>query len=220
MLGHPHISENRKERTPPPLAGPLREVVGGGFSPSGAHDSCLEPGDRANTAHWVMRRSMAGISGSAEAAADLDSLHALPRADPSPYPLPQGEGEFIFCGTALALRGSGRRVANAAVFLASRGRPSSPGLWGGAETIGSAWLRRRFRFALPVRSLFEALPSHRRDCAAGHALGPLYRALDDLERRATALRAGELHCHLLERQISRPTPRITSSGAPPESTGG
>ena len=41
-------------------------------------------------------------------------VSALPRADPSPYPLPQGEGEFFFCGlgcesergSAAGLRGS------------------------------------------------------------------------------------------------------------------
>jgi hypothetical protein len=42
------------------------------------------------------RESMSAINGSAAGAAHgLDSLDALPRSDPSPSPLPQGEGEFL-----------------------------------------------------------------------------------------------------------------------------
>jgi hypothetical protein len=70
-------SENRKERTPPPLAGGGR---GRGLAPAGAHYSCFE----------IVRNSPA------EAAAGLDCLDAPPCVDPSPYPLPQGEGEFFF----------------------------------------------------------------------------------------------------------------------------
>jgi hypothetical protein len=58
--------------------------------------------------HWVVRQSMPEINGSAaEAAVGLDSVRALPRAHPSPYPLPQGEGAFFFaaprCFDTLAL---------------------------------------------------------------------------------------------------------------------
>ena len=51
-----------------------------------------------NIAHRVLRQSMLGINDSAaEVATESDSFRALLRADPSPYPLPQGEGEFFPC---------------------------------------------------------------------------------------------------------------------------
>src|SRR6185312_10003193 len=138
----------------PPLAGGGK---GRGFAPAGAHESLIRTGD------CLPRRFVAAVVSTRREAAALRRdvrriLCALPRADPSPFPLPQGEGnvpgeDALLRSNSLSCR---RNTAAGRRDRQSRGGFSIPGprqlaydgTVAGVEASGESMNLRRILFVL------------------------------------------------------------------------